>query len=159
MGKVILICGKLCSGKTHYAAVLKEDLNGVILSIDEVMLAVFGQYAGEKHDEYTANIKKLLLSKAADIACSGVTVILDWGFWTARDRRETKAYFANLGIRSEMHYLDVDDATWKERIRKRNAAVMDEKADAYLVDEKLLEKFYGKFEDPLPGEIDLWLRQ
>ena len=32
MARIILICGKICSGKTYYARQLKEKYNAVILS-------------------------------------------------------------------------------------------------------------------------------
>ena len=35
MGKVILVCGKICSGKSHYSRAIKESLNAVIISPDE----------------------------------------------------------------------------------------------------------------------------
>lgn len=35
MGKVILICGKICSGKSRYAYQIKQQENAVILSRDE----------------------------------------------------------------------------------------------------------------------------
>ena len=35
MGKVILVCGKICSGKSYYSKIIKESLNGVIISPDE----------------------------------------------------------------------------------------------------------------------------
>ena len=52
MAKVILLCGKLCCGKTTYAEHLRAQNKAVLLSIDEVMLTIFGQYTGDRHDEY-----------------------------------------------------------------------------------------------------------
>jgi predicted kinase len=49
--KVILICGKICSGKTTYTKKLIEENKAVLLSCDEITFALFGQYIGEKHDE------------------------------------------------------------------------------------------------------------
>ena len=40
MGKVILLCGKICSGKTHYAARLLSETGGVLLSCDEIMFGL-----------------------------------------------------------------------------------------------------------------------
>lgn len=51
MPKVVMTCGKLCSGKTTYAKKLQKESKAVILSVDEIMLALFGQDAGEKHDD------------------------------------------------------------------------------------------------------------
>ena len=35
MGKVILVCGKICSGKSYYSNQLKEQLNAVVITPDE----------------------------------------------------------------------------------------------------------------------------
>ena len=50
MPEVILLCGKICSGKTTYAQRLRTEKNAVILSCDELMLTLFPQGAGEHHD-------------------------------------------------------------------------------------------------------------
>lgn len=42
MAKVILICGKICSGKSTYAEQLRVQNNAVVLSTDEITLALFG---------------------------------------------------------------------------------------------------------------------
>ena len=55
--KVIMTCGKPCSGKTTYAKAYCERHNAVLLSADELMLSLFGNDAGEKHDEYVEKIK------------------------------------------------------------------------------------------------------
>ena len=65
--KVIMTCGKLCSGKTTYAKAFCEQHNAVLLSADELMLSLFGHDAGEKHDEYVEKIKAYLLRKSVSI--------------------------------------------------------------------------------------------
>lgn len=49
MAKVIMVCGKICSGKSTYAECLRKKNNAVLLSIDEIMLAMFGQHVGEMY--------------------------------------------------------------------------------------------------------------
>ena len=39
MAKVILICGKICSGKSTYAEQLRIKERAAVLSVDEIMLA------------------------------------------------------------------------------------------------------------------------
>ena len=158
MPKVIMTCGKLCSGKTVYAKKLRKERGAVILSVDEIMLAVFGQDAGEKHDEYTAAIKRYLYQKTLEIIDSGSDVILDWGFWTKEERGYARSFFALHGIVSEMHFIDIDDFEWRRRIEKRNQEVFAHGVDAYYVDEGLAEKFNAVFEKPDPSEIDFLVR-
>ena len=67
MAKVILICGKICCGKTTYSQKLCSENNAVLLSVDEITLALFGQHCGDKHDEYVERTEKYLLSKSLEL--------------------------------------------------------------------------------------------
>ena len=40
MARVFLVCGKLCSGKSICAETLKKEHKAVILSVDEITLAL-----------------------------------------------------------------------------------------------------------------------
>ena len=154
MAKVIMTCGKLCSGKTTYAKKLQQEGRAVILSIDEIMLAVFGQDAGEKHDDYVAGIKRYLYQKTLEINSNGLDVILDWGFWTKEERACARSFFGSNGITNEFHFIDIDDGEWHRRIEERNQEALAQNIDAYYVDEGLAEKFNAIFEKPDPSEID-----
>ena len=81
MAKVILICGKICSGKSYYAQWVQRENNAVILSCDEIESAIFHHSLGERYDEIADDIKKYLHKKTTEIVSTGSSVILDWGFW------------------------------------------------------------------------------
>ena len=155
MAKAILICGRLCSGKTVYAERLRAENGAVVLSVDELMIELFGLYAGEKHDEYTARIQRYLLEKSVEILSAGTDVILDWGFWTKETRAEARAFYRSRGFPSELHWLNISDEVWRERIARRNELVASGKAIAYYVDDNLMQKFQTLFEAPDPEEIDV----
>ncbi len=159
MAKVILICGKICCGKSTHASRLRDEMKAVVLSVDEIMLALFGRDAGERHDEYARNTREYLLEKSVEIVRCGINVILDWGFWTRRDREDAKDFFKRRGVTCETHYIVVDDGTWKAWIAQRNEAALADKTAAYPVDEGLLEKFTRLFEPPVKDEIDIWIPQ
>lgn len=158
MAKAFLICGKICCGKSTYAERLRIEKNAVLLSVDEIMLAVFGPYAGDKHDEYTEKIQKYLFEKSVEIIKSGINVILDWGFWTRDKRSEAREFYAVRGIECEFYYIDISDEVWKNRIRRRNESVLKRENAAYIVDGNLLAKFEGLFEPPSEDEVDVWVR-
>lgn len=84
MPKVLIMCGKICSGKSTYAEKLKLENKAVILSVDELTLALFENQAGEKLDFYVEKLKEYFLKKSLDIVEAGADVILDWGFWTKK---------------------------------------------------------------------------
>lgn len=157
MAKVIALCGKLCAGKTHYAAHLRESLPAVVLSCDELTLGLFDGILGEQHDEMCARIHRYLLNKAAEIVHAGANVVLDSGFWRRADRAEAARFFSGAGVPMEWHYLDVSDADWQRNIAARNEAVLRGMENSYLVDEGLLEKCMRLFEPPTVDEIDIAL--
>lgn len=159
MAKVILVCGRICSGKTTYTDSLCTGGKAVSLSIDELMLAMLDPYLGDMHDVYTARAEKYLLEKAVEIVATGCDVVLDWGFWTKAQRREIKEFYRSRGIKRELHYLDVPDDEWHRRLEKRNRLVEQGATDAYYVDENLAAKFESRFEKPERSEADLWVTQ
>lgn len=154
MPKVILICGKICCGKSTYAEKIRIKNKAVLLSVDEIMLAVFGQHAGEKHDEYCDNLQKYLFEKSLEIIKIGRDVILDWGFWQKEKRDFAKEFYRQREIPCELHYIDVSGEAWRQRLEKRNSAVSAGETNAYYVDENLAEKFNSIFEPPNEDEID-----
>ena len=155
MAKVYLICGKICCGKTTYSQKLCAENDAIVLSVDEMTLTVFGQNCGAKHDEYMNNAKKYLLNKSLEFIDKKINVVLDWGFWTRKEREFTKDFYKSHGIDCELHYIDISDETWKIRINQRNETVLTKKTTAYYVDENLLAKFNSMFETPSEDEIDV----
>ncbi len=155
MAKVILICGKICCGKTTYAEKLCAENNAILLSIDEITLALFGQHCGDKHDEYVERTEKYLLSKSLELIQKDINVVLDWGFWTKAERESVKVFYKSRNIECEFHYIDISDETWKNRLNKRNIAVLAEETNAYYVDDNIAAKFASIFEVPKEAEIDV----
>ena len=158
MAKVILLCGKICCGKSSYAGRIRKENCAAVLSVDEIMLAVFGQDAGEKHDAYAASLKKYLFAKSVELAEAGISAIMDLGLWTREERREARDFYHSRNIVCEIHYLDISDAEWKKRIEKRNKEVSEKKISAYYVDAGLVKKVHELFEKPDKAEIDVWVK-
>ena len=155
MAKVYLICGKLCCGKTTYSQEICAENDAVLLSVDEMILTVFGQNCGAKHDEYVNNAKKYLLNKSLEFIDKKINVVLDWGFWTRKEREFTKDFYKSRGIYCELHYIDISYDVWKVRIEQRNQTVLTDKTSAYYVDESLFAKFNSIFEAPSEDEVDV----
>lgn len=155
MTKVFLICGKICCGKTTYANKICAENNAVLLSVDEITLALFGQYCGDKHDKYVERTEKYLLNKSLELIENNINVVLDWGFWTKLERLAVKEFYKSRNIKCELHYIDISDETWKSRLHKRNNAVLANETSAYYVDDNLAAKFASIFEVPSEDEIDV----
>lgn len=154
MAKVYLICGKICCGKTTYAQKLCKEKNAVLLSVDEITLALFGQHPGDKHDEYVERTEKYLLNKSVELISKDINVVLDWGFWAKAERESAKGFYKSRNIVCELHYIDISDETWKSRLHKRNNAVLANETSAYYVDDNLAAKFASIFEVPSEDEIN-----
>lgn len=159
MAKVILICGKICSGKSTYAQQLCRQNKAVLLSIDEIMLSVLGPYLGDQHDLYSERTQKYLFDKSLELIEAGIDVVLDWGFWTKEKRESAKAFYEARSIPCELHYIEIGDEVWRERIKMRNDAVSAGEISAYFVDENLAAKVVSRFEVPGREEIDVWIEE
>lgn len=153
MPKVLIMCGKICSGKSTYAEKLKLENKAVILSVDELTLALFENQAGEKLDFYVEKLKEYFLKKSLDIVEAGVDVILDWGFWTKKERDYAREFYDSRNISYQFYYMNVGIDEWKKRILKRNQEIKREQLEAYPIDKGLLSKVEKMFEEPDGKEL------
>ena len=157
MGKIILICGKIASGKSYYAKALKEKENAIIFGIDEATFDLIKNEQGNFYNVFQERVNNYLKKKATEVAIAGTNVILDWGFWTKKEREEITKYFKTKNVHVEWHYVDVDEKTWQKNIAERNKRV--EKGNGgsdFYVDEGLMKKLLTMFEEPTKEEIDVW---
>lgn len=151
---IYLMCGRICSGKSTHSQSLRKEKKAVVLSVDEITLALFGQDAGEKHDDYVAAAEEYLYRKSLEIAENGIDVILDWGFWTKEERDYAREFYGSRNIPFEFHYIDITADEWQKRIDKRNADIASGVLQAYYVDEGLSKKFAEIFEKPDESEMN-----
>lgn len=159
MAKVFMICGKICSVKSTQAQKIRSRCQAVILSVDEIILALFGQDVGKVLDDYVAKTKKYLYQKSLEVIDSGIDVILDWGFWTREEREHARRFYSSRNIECEMQYIDIDSDEWRMRMQKRNQSVQEKKFDAYYVSEDLVAKFENIFQEPERDEVDVCIEQ
>lgn len=152
--RLIILCGKICSGKSTYAKKLSEEGNYVVLSSDELMIPLEKYLCGD-YDDALAVFIDFFRRKAVEIVRAGAGVIFDFGAWTRADREKVKRFFSENCISYEMHYLKVSDKVWDQHIRSRNQAVKDGKCLAYYVDDGLRAKALELFEEPEPWEYDV----
>lgn len=157
MGKVILVCGKICSGKSYYSKQLKDSLNAVIISPDEATYDLINNEQGEFYNIFCERLLKYMNKKCIEIVNSGANVIYERGLWSKEERQKVKQYFEENNIETELHYIHVSDENWKKQIEERNKRVESGNggADFYL-DEGLMKKLVSKFEEPTEDEVDVW---
>ena len=158
MAKVIAICGKVCSGKSYYAATLKDKENAVILSCDDVTMTLFDNELGDNHDVMVKKIMTHLKDVSIKIYNTGTNVILDWGFWSKKDREELTEFYKTKNIPIEWHYICVDDKTWEKNIEERNKRIEEGNGGSdFHVGEGLKTKVLSRWNEPTPEEIDVWI--
>ena len=104
-----MMCGRICSGKSTLAAKLRREHRAVVLSVDEITLALFGRDPGDMLDAYVERCEHYLYQKSLEILESGIDVILDWGFWTRRERDEARAFYSSRGIKYSFYYISISD--------------------------------------------------
>ena len=157
MAKVILICGKICSGKSYYARKLKEKEHAVILSRDEMTYELINNEQGEFYNIFSERVNHYLRKKTVEIVHAGANVILDWGFWTNEGRKEISKFFKQNDVSYEWHYIDVSSDKWQIQIKARNKQIENGNGgtDFYL-DEGLMNKLLSRFEEPFKDEMDVW---
>lgn len=157
MGKVILVCGKICSGKSYYANEIRESLNAVIISPDEATYELINNEQGEFYNIFSERLNKYLTKKVGEIAKAGANVIFERGLWSKKEREQIAKYYRDVGVECEIHYVCVNDKIWKQNIDERNKMVKEGKggSDFYL-NEGLMKKLESMWEEPTKEEIDVW---
>jgi len=155
MGKAILICGKIGSGKTTYARKLAQELNAVMMGQDEIMLGLFGSelYTNNLplYEKYSAWVQEYVKYKSAEAANAGATVICDNGFWSRAERDMLRKYYSGRGVVCEFHYMDTTEKQRLLNIQTRNEAVRQGDVSYYFTEDDIVHHF---FEIPSDDEID-----
>lgn len=159
MAKVILICGKIASGKSYYANQIKKQEKAVILNTDELTYALFDNEQGEQYEDRANRANNYLMKKTVELVKNECNVILDWGFWTVDIRNKITKYFKDNNVKTEWHYIDIDDNLWNKNIEKRNKETQGNvESHDFYVTEGLKNKVLNMFEIPSIEEIDVWYK-
>ena len=158
MSKVILICGKMCSGKTTYAKSLIKMNPAVLLSCDELTTLFFGPNGGAEHYVILDKTQKYLFNKSLEIIESRIDVILDWGFWKQAERQEAMLFYEKNNIMAEWHYIEASNDVLLQNLNKRNHEIeTGQQTSSYYFPEEVARNFWEEtFEIPEKNEMDIW---
>ena len=155
MGKVILICGKIGSGKTTYARKLAKKQNAVMIGQDEIILGLFGANFHmdnpplfRQHSDW---VQEYVKRKSAEIAKAGAMVICDNGFWSYGERDMLRQFYNEKGVICELHYMDTPENQRLKNILSRNKAVKQGELGYCFTQDDIIHHF---FEEPAACEID-----
>jgi predicted kinase len=150
MATIILICGLPGSGKTTLANQLSRVRPALRLGEDDWMVQLFASPDGHGEHQREA-IKRVQWEIATQVARLGVDVVLDWGFWSRRERDDYRARAADLGIPTELRFLDVPRDELIHRLAARNA---NRPPGTFTVAEADLHGWWDAFEPPSADELE-----
>ncbi|QDG76813.1 ATP-binding protein [Labrenzia sp. PHM005] len=120
-----LICGPIGAGKTTYSRELAALSGGVVFSIDEWMVSLFGEDAPKSADPdwifpRVDRCEKQMWAMAKRLGALHVPSILDFGFQRYEHRRRYINFANEAGLAAKMHVLDVEASERWKRIEARN---------------------------------------
>lgn len=155
MAKVYLLTGKIASGKTAWAQRFAKRENAVLLSCDTLMLSLFDECLGPRHNDTERRCLNFLCSVAADTALCGTDALLDSGLSTRASRAAAREYFAQRGAETVTVYFRLPEDLRAQRLEERNARLANSTKREYIIDTALCARLDAKYEEPGAGEYDL----
>lgn len=147
-----LMVGLPCSGKTTLAQQLEHELPALRLNLDQWHICLFGQDAEEpEHNARHSLIEALLWNIASRALELGTNVILDYGLWAREEREGYRLRAKQLGVSSEIHYLDIPEGELLRRLKERNSRPSQE---SFLISEEAMKPWIAFFQKPTPDELE-----
>jgi predicted kinase len=146
---VHLICGFLGAGKTTFAKSLATRESAIRISIDELYLRLFAD--GPTYDlDRTAleRLRGVLNDIWPEIVRTGVSVVLDCGFWSRSVRDEVREQANSAGVIARLYWLCCPDEVAMARCLKRNG-----QPDSFLISAEGFVGLKQRFEPPDPDEL------
>lgn len=158
MATLHLMVGLPGSGKTTLARALEARYSALRLTVDAWHVRLFGNDVHDHSDDadfavHNARhqaIEALLWETAARVLVLGPDVILDFGFWTRRERDEFRERARELGAGFEIHFTEVSEEVLLKRIRERNTQLPP---GTFHIPEIKLKEWIELFEPPSADEL------
>lgn len=154
MATLYLICGMAGSGKTSLAKQLETSFSAIRFSPDEWIKIVIKDKTDKMElDRLRAPIEALQWDIAQRLLQKDISVILENGFWSKKERLAYRATAEALGAVVELHYLNIaKDELWR-RLQTRNATAPN---DSFHVTEHELDTWLSWFTPPDISEASLY---
>jgi len=146
MRKVLICCGKICSGKTTFCKKIEKDHGVFVFNADEWMLHFFGESPDCTvfHEQLDKCIS-MIYSLAEKLLELNFDVAFYFGFWTIRDRQICLERFSKPGNDVKIVYFPIEDERQLENLNKRQSGTMN---NTFIFTEEKLKTFNAKFQEP-----------
>lgn len=156
--KLILISGFVGAGKSTLAKKLEKQYGAIRFSTDDWMIELFG-FVGDFGEEYRVKkrlCKEFIWKIAKNILLSGTSVVLDFGFWSWKERTLFKKRSEQLGVDFELYFIDVPLEQLRKQIKQRNKKLPK---GTFYITEKWFDTWIPRFEPPTAKENPIVIRR
>jgi predicted kinase len=146
---IILMCGLPGAGKTTLAKKIESERGAIRLCPDDWIMGILEDQDNiPERNRLRDPVEQLLWRHAQKLVQAGNSVILENGFWSKSEREHYRESIQSLGVKAELHFLNISfDKLWT-RVEKRNA-----EASEFTMSKKELEDAYKSFEAPTEEEM------
>jgi predicted kinase len=149
--RLVLMCGLPCSGKTTLARRIEAITGSLVLSPDSWMV----QLEVDLWDEpFRGRLERAMWGLTQELLVRGVSVILDYGYWSRSERDEMRLRSRDLGVDVELRYLDETIDELARRVEARNGT--SEWKGTSPITRAHLEHWMSIWEPPDTAELDLF---
>ena len=150
-----LIVGLPGAGKTTLARRLERELPALRLTPDEWIGPLYGEHLTQSQiDAARDPVESVQWAVAARSLALGMSVILDFGFWSREEREGFRGRAAALGARSRVHALVVAKEDLWARLEQRNADLLPH---TFKISREQLDTWWALFEPPSHEELGVRL--
>jgi predicted kinase len=119
MTTLLLTCGLPGSGKTTLARRLAAERDAYRFTKDEWVRDLGADLWDE---QFRVRLEARLIELAFELLAAGRSCILDFGLWSREERDALRLRARELGVRVELHFLDVEPDELARRTARRYAA-------------------------------------
>ena len=156
MSKIHIVVGPQGAGKSTYSKKLSKEVNGVHLSIDDWMWALFGADLPKSMNlswimERVERCEKQIWETSKKITACGGDVILDLGFTKLAKRELFKTLANDHNISTQIHYVKAPHALRRKRVLDRNIEQGD--TFSFEVTPGMFDFMETEFEQPTEKEL------
>jgi predicted kinase len=148
--RLILICGLPGSGKTTLATRLAARVPAVRLCPDDWLRGL----GIDLFDEAArGRLEALMWEHTQELLASGLSVVLEFGFWARSERDEKRSWARSCGVGVELRFVDAPLPELLRRVEARTAAAGDSEV---LITGQHLARWSRVFQAPDEAELGLF---
>jgi predicted kinase len=147
---LFLTCGLPGSGKTTLARRLAAERDAQRFTKDEWVRELGGELWDE---QLRIRLEGKLIELAFELLAAGRSCILDFGLWSREERDALRLRARQLGVRVELHFLDVELA---ELVRRASRRYRDSPETAVEMSAEQLAVWASSFQAPSGAEQRLF---